>query len=262
MQRWISGIILASLAALLLVFGGVLLLSIVVVCLSGVLLNEIFNLLLPHLKKSFRIIGIVYGMILVTVSIGIPQFQGLVLFVGLVLTNLLYFSDSRPFNERVNDLCRFTFSWCVVGLLVPYWIWIRQLEPWAFWTLLLLVNTFFADTGAYLAGHLLGRHKLAPDLSPGKTIEGLVGGTFLSIAGGVGVQHFFNPTFSLVSVIGLAVVVSLVGPIGDLSESMIKRGAGVKDSGSLIPGHGGIFDRVDALLFAGPIVYYWAKLFS
>jgi phosphatidate cytidylyltransferase len=120
-----------------------------------------------------------------------------------------------------------------------------------------ITTTFANDTGAYFAGRSLGRHKLYPTISPSKTVEGAVGG----LAGGLApllVLHAFLPLrLTVTDCLLVAVPASIVGPIGDLVESMIKRSAGVKDSGRLLPGHGGLLDRIDALLFVGAWVYVY-----
>ncbi|HLX20945.1 MAG TPA: CDP-archaeol synthase [Gaiellaceae bacterium] len=120
-----------------------------------------------------------------------------------------------------------------------------------------LLTVFAADTFAYFGGRLLGRHKLAPTLSPGKTWEGLVvgsiAGIFVSFVALYDTRHTY---LSVWQAIVLGVVVVLASVVGDLFESMLKRDMQVKDTGSLLGGHGGVLDRVDALLFAGPAAYY------
>ena len=130
----------------------------------------------------------------------------------------------------------------------------------AAWVFFVLFVTWVSDTTAFFAGRRLGRRKLAPGISPGKTWEGTVGG----ICGGIAVSLlFFTATpFQLPltywQAILLSALVSVLGQTGDLVESLIKRNLGVKDSGRLMPGHGGILDRIDSLLFAGLVVYYYA----
>ena len=119
----------------------------------------------------------------------------------------------------------------------------------------------FADTGAYYTGRLLGRHKLAPKISPGKTVEGAVGGLIAALAAGPLSRLLFFHEIPIVHAIVLGGLIGVMGPLGDLSESMLKRGAGVKDSGMLLPGHGGMLDRVDSILFCAPLLYYYSRLF-
>lgn len=129
-----------------------------------------------------------------------------------------------------------------------------------------LIGFFFlivmgADTGAYYMGKSIGKHKLAPKISPGKTWEGVGGGILLSVAFAAIASYTFFPELPLKFSIPLAVVMTIVGLFGDLAESAIKRGAGAKDAASILPGHGGLLDRLDSLLFNAPILYYFAKFF-
>lgn len=130
-----------------------------------------------------------------------------------------------------------------------------------------LLTMFFAlvmmtDTGAYYVGRTLGRHKLAPRISPGKTIEGAIGGFVMAVVTGVLCKVIFFHEIPITHAIALGAAIGLVGQIGDLAESMLKRGAGVKDSGNLLPGHGGMLDRIDSILFCAPLLYYYARLLA
>jgi phosphatidate cytidylyltransferase len=118
-----------------------------------------------------------------------------------------------------------------------------------------------ADTGAYYVGKNFGKHKLAPQISPGKTWEGVVGGLVLSSLFALLASFWFFPELNFKVAIPLAIVMSIVGLFGDLAESAIKRGAGAKDAASILPGHGGLLDRLDSLLFNAPIFYYFARFY-
>lgn len=127
------------------------------------------------------------------------------------------------------------------------------------WLFVTLAIAFLSDTGAYAFGRLWGKHKLYPAVSPGKTWEGSLGGIVGANVATLGFgSAFLLPELAVGHAIVLGVVGSLAGQVGDLFESMLKRSHGVKDSGNLLPGHGGMLDRVDALLFVGPVVYYFA----
>jgi len=127
------------------------------------------------------------------------------------------------------------------------------------WVALAIAVTFGNDTGAYFTGRALGRHKLAPAISPGKTVEGAVGGLAASLAFVFVARGLLMPSLSLVDCVMIGVPAAIVGPAGDLVESLLKRAAGAKDSGRLLPGHGGILDRIDALLFVGAYVFLYAQ---
>ena len=120
----------------------------------------------------------------------------------------------------------------------------------------------FTDTAAYYTGRSLGRHKLAPRISPGKTVEGFLGGLVGAVLAGYLSRLLFFPEVPLLHALVLGGIIGFVGPVGDLAESMLKRGSDVKDSGTLLPGHGGMLDRVDAILFCAPLLYGYARLFA
>lgn len=160
----------------------------------------------------------------------------------------------------------------VIGLLllVPSWQAVVQIQDqgalglagaWALMFILLWV--WAADTGAYFAGRAFGRHKLAPDVSPGKTIEGLLGGVALALTV-VGLVTWLVPiSGDRVAILAVAVMTVLASVLGDLFESMVKRQAGVKDSGTILPGHGGMLDRIDSVTAALPVAlagFSWASL--
>jgi phosphatidate cytidylyltransferase len=146
-----------------------------------------------------------------------------------------------------------------VGVLsVPLALVHRQLPDGRLWVLTALAATFANDSGAYFAGRALGRHKLYPAISPAKTVEGAIGGLIACVGALFLARATFFRDLTVADCFLVAIPASILGPIGDLVESMLKRSAGVKDSGRLIPGHGGVLDRVDALLFVGAWVYVYA----
>ena len=129
-----------------------------------------------------------------------------------------------------------------------------------------LLSYFFlvlmgADTGAYYVGRALGKRKLAPSISPGKTWEGAIGGVVAAIGFATLAHFWFFRELPLKFIIPLAVVMTVVGILGDLAESALKRGAGAKDAANILPGHGGILDRLDSLLFNAPLIYYFARFY-
>ena len=122
---------------------------------------------------------------------------------------------------------------------------------------LLLATVMFSDTFAFFCGHALGRHRLAPLISPGKTVEGAVGGVIGGMLGALLTRPLGFQDLPLPHLLGLGALAAGLGIAGDLFESLLKRWAGVKDSGRLFPGHGGMLDRLDSLLFAAPVFYYY-----
>ena len=129
-----------------------------------------------------------------------------------------------------------------------------------------LLSFFFlvlmgSDTGAYYTGRALGRHKLAPKVSPGKTWEGAVGGMAASLLMAALARFWFFPELSLRAALPLAAAMNVLGVLGDLTESALKRGSGAKDAAKILPGHGGLLDRLDSLLFNAPLIYYFAVFY-
>jgi len=123
------------------------------------------------------------------------------------------------------------------------------------WIFLILAIVFSGDTCAYHVGSRYGAHKLCPSVSPGKTLEGALGGLAGNLAAGVLVKGFFLPSLPWIESLAFFVIVGMAGQAGDLFESLLKRQGNIKDSGAILPGHGGILDRIDALLFAAPVAY-------
>jgi phosphatidate cytidylyltransferase len=135
-----------------------------------------------------------------------------------------------------------------------------------FFIILVIATTFLADAGAFFTGRYLGKNKLWPRISPKKTWEGAVGGVVVGTLGTVASKlvfdaWIFETGMSLIHCLILGAILCVVSIFGDLSESMLKRDAGIKDSGTIIPGHGGILDRLDSLLFTIPTTYYYIKIF-
>jgi phosphatidate cytidylyltransferase len=131
--------------------------------------------------------------------------------------------------------------------------------PWRI--LMLLVVIMASDTAAFFVGHAFGRRRLAPAVSPGKSVEGALGGIAGGVLGAFVVRHLGLPGMPAVHAAVLGALVAAVGIVGDLDESLLKRWAGVKDSGTLLPGHGGMLDRLDSLLFGAPVLYYYFQYF-
>jgi phosphatidate cytidylyltransferase len=129
-----------------------------------------------------------------------------------------------------------------------------------------LLSYFFlvlmgADAGAYYVGRAFGKNKLAPTISPGKTWEGVLGGVGAALVMATLSHYWFFPELPLKFGLPLAVVMTVLGILGDLSESALKRGAGAKDAADILPGHGGLLDRLDSLLFNAPLIYYFARFY-
>jgi phosphatidate cytidylyltransferase len=188
-----------------------------------------------------------------------PQHAGAWAMVAVVAASLLVLVRVTEIAGTANRLLAAVFgAFYVGGLLAALPLLHRSAGP--AWVALAIAVSFGNDTGAYFAGRAFGRRKLAPAISPGKTVEGAVGGLVVALAVTSLAGRLFMPELGVRDCLVLGFVASVVGPAGDLIESLLKRTAGVKDSGRAIPGHGGVLDRIDALLFVGAYVYLHASL--
>ena len=177
------------------------------------------------------------------------------LFLLIVLTSRLV--SKRELRQCLSDSGMLLLGVLYVGLTLGHLPLIRSLDGGSFLIFFLLLVTWSGDAGGYFAGRTLGRHKLAPVISPNKTVEGLFGGLFLATIAALAARLWFLPSLSITDSIILGLGLASAGALGDLVESAMKRSAGVKDSSQLIPGHGGLLDRLDSLLFTTPTFYYY-----
>jgi phosphatidate cytidylyltransferase len=180
--------------------------------------------------------------------------------VNVILTGFLF--SPTAMKRHLSSWAAYFFGILYVAGLLGHFILLRQFDHGIAFIFFVLLITWLADTGGFVVGLSYGRHALAPTLSPKKTIEGLIGGVIFSVFGAI-ISHFwFIPFFSLWECAILGVGIALIGALGDLGESAIKRSVRIKDSGTIIPGHGGVLDRMDSLLLTGPGFYYYVVLTS
>jgi phosphatidate cytidylyltransferase len=158
------------------------------------------------------------------------------------------------------DLLVVIFGIGYVCLFLSYLVFIRNQAGGVKWIFFILFVLWLGDSGAYFVGNVMGRRKLLPAISPNKTVEGALGGLVASLLTGFACKFIFLSELAGVHCFLLTLAIALVGQIGDLCESTFKREWGIKDSGNLLPGHGGVLDRIDSLLFAAPVAYYYKVL--
>ena len=187
------------------------------------------------------------------------------LITSAVVLSLVWYLLRRQKEESVLT----GWAWTIAGILYVGWLLsqlvaLRGLDDGRNWLFFVLFVTFSSDSAAFFVGSALGKHRLALQISPGKTWEGAIGGIFGAVIIGI---LFTLPTplglpLSYGQAIAISILVSVFGQVGDLAESLLKRNLGLKDSGRLLPGHGGVLDRIDSVVFAGIIVYYFALAFN
>ncbi len=186
----------------------------------------------------------------------------LVILLTTMMVNSLFESKkAEDFSKVLNNVAATLLGVCYVILLASFLIGVKfTAMPSTKGSQLL--SLFFliivaSDTGAYYTGRNLGKHKLVPLISPGKTVEGSIGGLLSAVLAALITKYTFFTSLPLMHAIGLAIVMNIISQMGDLFESLIKRGAGAKDAASIIPGHGGLLDRLDSILFNAPLLYYY-----
>jgi phosphatidate cytidylyltransferase len=174
--------------------------------------------------------------------------------VGLICSAPLW-SSGRPLVESTANTL---FGAIYIGWLLGYAIWLQGRADGPQLVLFLVGVTWAGESAAYLVGSSVGRHRLAPVLSPGKTVEGAIAQVIVSIAAALALGFWLLPACGLLGAAGAGVILGVIGQVGDLAESAIKRSIGTKDTGDLIPGHGGMLDRIDSLLFNAPALYLYS----
>ena len=183
----------------------------------------------------------------------------LILAGELFVFSFLFMLKTKTLDGVASRLSIAMLSVIYLGVAFPIWSWIREMPFGASMVLLILAPACLCDTVAYIVGKAIGKHKFAPKVSPNKTWEGFAGALIGSLAGVFLIRWLLLPNLELVHTVGLALIIWITSPIGDLVESMFKRSCGVKDSGTIVPGHGGVLDRLDALIFTGPAAFAYIK---
>ena len=209
--------------------------------------------------RSARMAGLIGGIV-VTASFAVPASGVPMLALTAVVLALLAASLRQPPHMPIawEPFAVAVFSVAYVNWLLGYGIRLRALDGGVQWILLLVWVTWLGETAAYIVGSLLGRTKLAPVVSPKKTVEGAVAQLVVSVLAAMVAQVWFVDALSIGQAAMAGAILGVVGQVGDLAESVLKRSVGTKDAGQLIPGHGGILDRIDGLLFNAPVLFYYA----
>ncbi len=235
---------------------------------------EFYRLVTASKVPPLTYFGLIWTLLLILsrnsdlLSILKPHFD-LNLLTPLLLTSAVMLSLIWLLRRAQKKNAFTGWAWTMAGILYVGWLLgylvaLRGLDNGRNWVFLALFTTFASDTGAFFVGRALGRRRLAPQISPGKTWEGAIGGIFSATVVSL---LFILPTpltlhLNWGQAILLGLLVSIFGQLGDLVESLFKRNMGAKDSGKLLPGHGGVLDRMDSIVFAGIVVYYYALLYN
>jgi phosphatidate cytidylyltransferase len=231
-------------------------LSVLIIALMGQ--NEFYSLLEGEDTRLQKFTGLLMGALILRGF----YYEDFTLILRSIVFSLLLLLVLRTLSRRdvthaVKEIAVVFFGIFYVCFLLGYLILLRGREhDGQAWIFFLFFAVWAGDTGAYYLGRRFGKHKLYPRISPNKTLEGAAGGLFCSLAASVVGKVLLFPEYSLLHIVLLGGALGVVGQIGDLSESLLKRSSGAKDSGLIFPGHGGVLDRFDSILFASPVLYY------
>ncbi len=257
MGRVIPGVGMAVGLLLLLFFGSFPLFWAVLVCTAVLALHEYFRMTLPALGKGLRIATIGVAILPVAFSLfgsAYPVMAGLA--GGLIATASMVLLAYDSLEDVLTYLCRTGFGIVYIPFCMAHLALIRTLPDGVLWLTVLVAMISGSDTGAYYAGKNFGRKKLFPVISPKKTIAGGVGGIVTGVCAAQIAALILSLETNFAILFLCTVLLVIIGIVGDLTESMIKRSVGVKDSGQLLGGHGGLLDRLDSLLLTAPLLFY------
>ncbi len=243
---------------LLILKGSYFLFACFVFLLSLLGLTEYYRMALPE-RRGVGLFASFAGAML-TLSFLSPENTTLLPVLAMLVISfcLLFLFIFRDIKAAAGEVSLLFMGFLYVPLLLGHLLLLRGLTYGIQWTFLMMVIVMSGDTGAYYVGCNYGKRKLYPVVSPNKSMEGAVGGVVGSVIGAVIAKATFFPQLTFIDSLATALLLGIFGQLGDLFESFLKRSFGVKDSGAIFPGHGGVLDRLDSILFAAPVAYYYA----
>jgi phosphatidate cytidylyltransferase len=257
--RLLTAAVAIPLVLVIIFFGGDLGFFLLVFVVMGVSLYEYFSFIYPE-KVNIQIIAhTVLGLLLpIAFYLGYPEMVvSAIAFIVVFATAFALFRVTDPASKAENLFMRL-FGIFYVAFLLSYLILLRKLPYGIQWVVLAVAINFGTDAGAYIAGRLFGKHPLYPVISPKKTVEGAIGGIVLCLVIMVIAKYVLIKGLGWADVLILGLTSSILAILGDMAESLVKRGFKVKDAGGLLPGHGGFLDRIDSFVFSAPFIYYYA----
>lgn len=259
MKRIVPGLLIAGLWFLLLLKGSTLLFCLITASIVLVAADEYVKMVdsrtlsIPERMLVNVILAIPFLVVCFSPRLSTLPFG---LFCSFAAVTCYFLYHYKNIEDSYSLYCRMVFGLLYIGMLGSHLVLLRFLPEGASWLIIASAITASSDTGAYFVGKAMGKRRLCPNISPNKTVEGAVGGVLFGLVAALFFGLLLLPGVNWFFLIGAAVFLTIVGIVGDLTESIIKRGTGTKDSGNCLAGHGGILDRVDSLLFVCPALFY------
>lgn len=237
--------------------GGPLLFAVLMGIVTGIAMLEFFHMALPDRRIESWLAAIcsilfVFIPLCRTPNLFMPSTIGV-----LFLFSLFFLLRIRNIADAARETAYSILGFLYIPVFLTHLVLLRQTRYGVQWLIVIMLIVMTNDSVAYYSGRALGKHRLYPLVSPNKSVEGAIGGVIGSITGAMLARYTFFPQLTLCDALLTAVFIGILGQAGDLFESMLKRSFGVKDSGAIIPGHGGILDRLDSIIFAAPATYYY-----
>jgi phosphatidate cytidylyltransferase len=259
-KRWITAIAIVPFLILLISMGGTFWLAVVVNIICIMALWEYFRIVLKKNQKTTATVFQILALFTGSAVIWAVYFRSINLVLDIIVLNvvisvLISLPKFRSDSAVLEIVFKQGIGIIYIPLFLSYIILIRSGYNGMVWIFLLLIVVFLGDTGAFYLGSYFGQHKLCPAVSPNKTVEGALGGLAANLGSGALIKFLFLPELPWGLSLFSFICIGIAGQMGDLFESQIKRVADIKDSGTILPGHGGVLDRIDALLFAAPVAY-------
>jgi phosphatidate cytidylyltransferase len=257
-QRIITGLIAGAAFIALLFLGGNWFTALIVL-LSMIGYDEYLRMNGLRNYQTAYIIGLM-AMLFIILPISFDQLSvsSMIWILTLLLLTITVITKNKV---TIDQMAQLLLGVIYLGFGFHYMIFTRLMDPHGlFWTLLILACIWATDSGAYFSGMAFGKHLLWPAISPKKTIEGALGGLILSVIIAICFSLVHPELITIVKALGLGIIIAVVGQMGDLIQSAYKRVKGVKDTGAILPGHGGVLDRVDSWLIVFPFVHFFSVI--
>ncbi|MGM0415506.1 MAG: phosphatidate cytidylyltransferase [Thermodesulfobacteriota bacterium] len=259
-DRIITALIALPLIVVLTLFASTGLFFAVTLVVVALAVLEALHVFRPRADMPLKGLVLAGGLGVYTAICWYPASFAQVFSVCFLLLGTFYLLRFRDVILVIHDCAVVLLVWAYVPVLFSYIVLLHALPDGHKLVFLVLLMTMVCDSSAYFAGTRWGKHRLYPAVSPKKSIEGAVGGICGAIIAALASRWIYLPEFSIIAVVGFGIVIGVFAQVGDLFESLLKRSAQVKDSGQLFPGHGGMLDRLDSLLFAFPLAYLYVKM--